>query len=158
MHQDLVEPKACADVVPVRVRLQNAGAPRRERCDETGEVRGARTRVQHRDVAAAFDQVALHILAMMRLADHGHRVRKSPHLEPSRIRRVTHPRYHAPPTGNPSRRSFSFVKICLHWHPPPLPPLPPLPSSRPSLPEASEPPPPPEGAQRPAPPEAAPRL
>ena len=158
MDQDLVETKACADVVPVRVRLQDAGAPRRERCDETGEVPGARTRVQHRDVAAAFDQVALHILAMMRLADHGHRVRKPPHLEPSLIRRVIHPRCHAPPSGNSSRQSSSPVKICLHWHPPSLPPLPSSPPSRPSPPEAAEPPSPPERAQRPAPPEAAKRL
>ena len=96
MNQDLIETKTCADVVPVRMRLQDAGTPRGERGNETGEIPGARTRIQHRDVTAAFDQVALHVFAVMRLANHGHRVRKPPHLEPFLVWQVLQPRDQLP--------------------------------------------------------------
>jgi hypothetical protein len=83
VDQDVVETVTGADVVPMGVRLQDSGTPRRERSNETDEVAGTCTCVQHSNFAAAFDQVALDVFAMMRLANHGHRVRKPPHVEPS---------------------------------------------------------------------------
>jgi hypothetical protein len=103
VDQDLIETKTGADVVSVRVRLQDAGTPRRERGNETGEVPGTRTRIQHGDVTATLDQVALDVLDVMGLANHGHRVRKSPYVEPASIRQLIHVRYHVPP---PVARSF----------------------------------------------------
>jgi hypothetical protein len=96
MDQDLFETKTCTDVVPIRVRLQDAGTPRRKGANKTGEIARAGPRIEHRDVAAALDQVALHVLAMMRLANHGDCVRKSPHLEPSLIRQGIRLRYQLP--------------------------------------------------------------
>jgi hypothetical protein len=96
MDQDLIKTKTCADVIPVRMRLQDAWTPQRERGHETGEVPGARTRIQHRDVMATFDQVALHVFAVMRLADHRHRVRKPPHLEPTLVWQIIPPQRRAP--------------------------------------------------------------
>src|SRR5215217_291676 len=113
MDQDFVETETGADMVPIRVSLQHAGMPRRERGNETGEVSSTCTCIQHRNIAAAFNEVALDVLAMMRLANHGHRVRKSPYVEPSSIRKVIHAGYHVQPTDALSRRSCPAAKIRL---------------------------------------------
>src|SRR5829696_8525583 len=65
MDQDFVETETGADMVPIRVSLQHAGMLRRERGNETGEVPSTCTRIQHRNIAAAFNEVALDVLAMM---------------------------------------------------------------------------------------------
>src|SRR5215217_9140436 len=111
MDQNVVETETGADVVPIRVSLQHAGTPRRERGNETNEVPGTCTRIKHRDIATALDEVALDVLDVMRLTNHGHRVRKSPHIEPSSIRQVIHGGYHVQATSARSRRSWTAVKI-----------------------------------------------
>ena len=86
MHEHSVEKMTGADMVPVRVRLQHPRPARGEPRHQPGEIADAQSGIEHGHVVVPLDQVDLDVLAVVRLADHHHRVRETPHLEPIHVR------------------------------------------------------------------------
>jgi hypothetical protein len=89
VDEHLIEGVAVAGVVPVPMRLQHAWPLAGERSDQAREITCASPGVDDRHIPLTLNQVGLHVLALVRLTDHGDALWKSLNLEPGIGHRMT---------------------------------------------------------------------